>query len=236
MQSLGLPSIDARDQYVGATLARHAYSYRKSADGTRPVAQVTLVHDVATEFVVHVFQSDANPQAWFKELCWHIDGRDELCLSGQIPEIRFMVTKKSKRGSEGREGLNAVPAPLADQTPEMQAFLRTIPSASIELELPFVQEAKDITEEPDQIKGYTEKEENRGKCDQRPRGRKDAELMTIIRVAARRAGYEDETPSASYSPFINAVLWHAAEEGLLFRVRHATMDSKSGDAHYTKDS
>ena len=81
MQSLGLPSIDARDEYVGMTLQSHAYSYRKSADGKRPVAQVTLVHDVATEFVVHIFQSDANPQGWFKDLCWHIDGRDELCLS-----------------------------------------------------------------------------------------------------------------------------------------------------------
>ena len=236
MQSLGLPSPDARNEYVGMTLQSHAYSYRKSADGKRPVAQVTLVHDVATEFVVHIFQSDANPQGWFKDLCWHIDGRDELCLSGQIPEIRFIVTKKSKRGSEGREGLNAVPAPLTEQTAEMQTFLQNIPGASIELELPFVQETKDITEEPDQIKGFTEKEENRGKCDQRPRGRKDSELMTIVRVAARRAGYEDDTPSASYSPFINAVLWEAAEEGLLFRVRHATMGKKGGDAHYNTDS
>ena len=117
----------------------------------------------------------------------------------------------------------------------MQAFTKTIPGASVELELPFVQETKDIPEEPDPIKDYTEKEENRGKCDQRPRGRKDSELMTIVRVAARRAGYEDDTPSASYSPFINAVLWEAAEEGLLFRVRHATMNSKGGDAHYTND-
>ena len=235
MQSLGLPSPDARNEYVGMTLQRQAYSYRKSKDGTRPVAQVTLVHDVATEFVVHIFQSDANPQGWFKDLCWHIDGRDELCLSGQIPEIRFIVTKKSKRGSEGREGLNAVPAPLTEQTAEMQTFLQNIPGASIELELPFVQETKDITEEPDQIKGFTEKEENRGKCDQRPRGRKDSELMAIIRVAARRAGYEDDKPSASYSPFINAVLWRAAEEGLLFRMRHAIIEGKSGDAHYTND-
>ena len=60
--------------------------------------------------------------------------------------------------------------------------------------------------------------------------------MAIIRVAARRAGYEDDKPSASYSPFINAVLWEAAEEGLLFRVRHATMGKKGGDAHYNTDS
>lgn len=235
MQSLGLLGIDARDQYVGKALQGCAYSYRKSADGKqRPVAQVLIVHDEATELVANIFQSDANPQAWFKDLVFHIDGRDELC--SQIPDIRFNVTKKSKRDSEGRAGVNAVPLPLAEQTPEMQAFLRTIPGASIELELPFVQETKGITEEPDQIKDYTEKEENRGKCDQRPRGRKDSELMTIVRVAARRAGYEDDTPSASYSPFINAVLWEAAEEGLLFRVRHATMDGKGGDVHCATDS
>jgi hypothetical protein len=234
MQLLGLASLDARDEYVGKTLQDCAYSYRKSSEGTRPVAQVLLVHDIDTEFVVHIFQSDANPQAWFKDLCWHIDGRDELC--SQIPEIRFRVSKKSKKGSEGRAGLNANIAPLAEQTPEMQTFLQAIPSASAELELPFVQETKSIAEDPDQIKGFTEKEENRGKCDQRPRGRKDSELMTIVRVAARRAGYEDDTPSASYSPFINAVLWEAAEEGLLFRVRHATIESKSGDAHYSADS
>ena len=235
MQSLGLPSIDARDEYVGKTLQGCAYSYRKTADGKeRPVAQVLLVHDFDTEYVVHIFQSDADPQGWFKDLAFHIDGRDDLCT--QIPEIRFIVTRKSQRGSEGRKGLNAVPAPLADQAQEMQAFLQTIPGASIELELPLVQETKDITEEPDQIKDYTEKEENRGKCDQRPRGRKDSELMTIVRVAARRAGYEDDTPSASYSPFINAVLWEAAEEGLLFRVRHATMNTKGGDVHCATDS
>ena len=190
MQSLGLTSLDARDEYVGKTLQGCAYSYRKSADGKqRPVAQVLLVHDLDTEFVVHIFQSDADPQFWFKDLCFHIDGRDELC--SQIPEIRFRINRKSKKGSEGREGLNAVPAPLAEQTPEMQTFLQAMPGT---------------------------------------------ELMTIVRVAARRAGYEDDTPSASYSPFINAVLWEAAEEGLLFRVRHATIDSKSGDAHYSADS
>ena len=234
MQLLGLPNDDARDEYVDMTLQSHAYSYRRSSDRKRPVAQVTLVHDEATELVVHIFQSDANPQAWFKDLCWYIDGRDEFCA--HLPEIRFIVTKKSQRGSEGRKGLNAVPSPLADQTQEMQEFLKTIPSASNELELPFVQETNDITEELDQIKGFTEKQENLGKCDQRPRGRKDPELMAIVRVAARRAGYEDDTPSASYSPFINAVLWQAAEEGLLFRVRHAIIDGKGGDAHYTTDS
>ena len=234
MQSLGLPSPDARNEYVGMTLQRQAYSYRKSKDGTRPVAQVTLVHDATTEFVVYIFQSDSSYQAWFKDLCWHINGVDELCLIGQFPEIRFKVTKNSDRNdSEGRKGLNAVVAPFADQTPEMQAFLKTVPSCtSTEPEPPFVQETKDITEEPDQIKGFTENEENRGKCDQRPRGRKDSELMAIIRVAARRAGYEDDKPSASYSPFINAVLWRAAEEGLLFRMRHAIIESKGGDAHY----
>lgn len=233
MQSLAVPSFDARDGYVGRLLKSQAYSYRKSADGKRPVAQVTLVHDVATEFVVHIFQSDANPQTWFKDLCWHIDGRDELCH--HIPEIKFRVNRISKKGSEGREGLNAIPAPLADQTQEMQKFLKAIPAAPIELELPLVQETKDITEDPDQIKDFTEKEENRGKCDQRPRGRKDPELMALVRIAAKRAGYVDDTPSASYSPFINDVLWLAAEEGLLFRVRHATIQSKSGDAHYTTD-
>ena len=233
MQSLGLPSLDARDEYVGKTLLSYPYSYRKSSEGTRPVAQALLLHDVTTEYVVHIFQSDANPQTWFKDLCWHIDGRDELC--GHIPEIKFRVNKKSKKGSEGREGLNASPAPLAEQTLEMQAFLKGIPSASIEHELPFAQETIPITEQPDQIKGFTEKEENRGKCDQRPRGRKDPELMAVVRVAARRAGYEDDTSSASYSPFINAVLWQAAEEGLLFRVRHATIKSKGGDAHYNTD-
>tara|TARA_Y100000004_G_scaffold56700_1_gene63069 strand:- start:1403 stop:2125 length:723 start_codon:yes stop_codon:yes gene_type:complete len=240
MQLLGLPLEDPRDQYVGTTLQKHAYSYRKSADGTRPVAQVIVVHDPATEFVVHIFQSDANPQAWFKDLCWHIDGRDEICLSGQIPEIKFVVGRKSKRGSEGREGLNAVPAPLADQTAEMQSFLENLsdrfPAGRfIELQQSHIQEAEGIAEEVDQIKGFTNKEENRGKCDQRPRGRKDPELMAIVRVAARRAGYKDDTPSAAYTAFINAVLWQAAEEGLLFRVRHAIMDSKSGDAHYTND-
>lgn len=234
MQSFAPPSSDAREEYVGKTLQGCAYSYRKSSGGKRPVAQVTLVHDVTTEYVVHIFQSDANPQLWFKDLCWWIDGRDELCA--HLPEIKFRITKVSNRGSEGREGLNANPASLAEQPPEMQAFLKGIPSAPTELELPLVQETKDITEEPDQIKGFTEKEENRGKCDQRPRGRKDPELMAVVRVAARRAGYEDDTSSASYSPFINAVLWQAAEEGLLFRVRHATIDSKGGDAHYNTDS
>lgn len=236
MQSLGVPNPDARNEYVGMTLQRHAFSYRKSKDGTRPVGQVTLVHDAATEFVVHIFQSDANPQAWFKDLCWHINGIDELWLPTQFPQITFKITRTSTRDSEGRKGLNAVPVSFADQTPEMQAFLKTIPSLpSTELELPFAQETNDITEEPDQIKGFTEKEENRGKCDQRPRGRKDSELMAIIRVAARRAGYEDDKPSASYSPFINAVLWCAAEEGLLFRMRHAIIQSKGGDAHYTNE-
>ena len=135
MQLLGLPSIDARDEYVGKTLKGCAYSYRKSADGKqRPVSQVLLVHDFDTEFVVHIFQSDADPQLWFKDLCFHIDGRDELCT--QIPEIRFRVNRKSKKGSEGRAGLHAIPAPLADQTQEMQAFLKDLPGASVELELP----------------------------------------------------------------------------------------------------
>lgn len=238
MQPLSFPSVyegvDPRDGYLAISLARQAYSYRKDKYGKRPVAQASLKHDANTRFVVHIFQSDSNPQQWFKDLCWHIDGQDELCQ--KIPEIKFLVTKKSDYKSDGCEGLNANPAPLAEQSPEMQAFLQTIPGAAIEFELPLVQEMKDITEEPDQIKDYTEKEENRGKCDQRPRGRKDPELMTIVRVAAKRAGYEDDTPSASYSPFINAVLWQAAEEGLLFRVRHATMNSKGGDVHCTTDS
>jgi hypothetical protein len=87
----------------------------------------------------------------------------------------------------------------------------------------------------DELGEYLSKPENAGKCDERPRGRKDPELMTLVRIAARRAGYTDDTPSASYSPFINAVLWLAAEEGLLFRVRHAIIQSKGGDAHYTNE-
>jgi hypothetical protein len=229
MQLLGLPNSDPRDFYVGTTQKGQAYSYRKSTEGTRPVAQIRFVHGEHS-FVVHLFQSDVNPQQWFKDLCWYINGQDEL--TGQIPPIRFLITKKSERGSNGLEGLNAIPSEYADQTPEMQKFLEaiplleTIPQTAVEQELPSI---------PDQVKDFTEKEENRGKCDQRPRGRKDSELMTIVRVAAKRAGYEDDTPSASYSPFINAVLWQAAEEGLLFRVRHATINSKGGDVHCATD-
>ena len=88
----------------------------------------------------------------------------------------------------------------------------------------------------DQVNGWVNKPENAGKCDQRPRGQKDEDLMTILRIAAKRGGYVDDTPSQSYSKFTNDVLWAAVEQGLPFRVRHAIMESKGGDAHYNSDS
>lgn len=87
----------------------------------------------------------------------------------------------------------------------------------------------------DELDDFLNKPENAGKGDQRPRGQKDEDLMTILRIAAKRNGYVDETLSQSYSKFTNDVLWAAVEEGLPFRVRHAIIDSKGGDAHYTND-
>ena len=87
----------------------------------------------------------------------------------------------------------------------------------------------------DELDDFLSKPENAGKGDQRPRGQKDEDLMTILRIAAKRNGYVDETLSQSYSKFTNDVLWAAVEEGLPFRVRHAIMDSKGGDAHYTNE-
>ena len=59
--------------------------------------------------------------------------------------------------------------------------------------------------------------------------------MTILRIAAKRNGYVDDTTSQSYSKFTNDVLWAAVEEGLPFRVRNAIIQSKGGDAHYTNE-
>ena len=87
----------------------------------------------------------------------------------------------------------------------------------------------------DQLLEFQAKPENKGKGDQRPRGRKDEDLMTILRIAARRNGYVDETPSAAYSDYINDLLWTSVEQGLPFRVRHAMSEGKGGDAHYTND-
>ena len=87
----------------------------------------------------------------------------------------------------------------------------------------------------DQLLEFQAKPENQGKIDQRPRGRKDEDLMTILRIAARRNGYVDETPSAAYTSYINDLLWASVEQGLPFRMRHAIIDSKGGDAHYTAD-
>ena len=87
----------------------------------------------------------------------------------------------------------------------------------------------------DQVNDWVNKPENAGKCDQRPRGQKDEDLMTILRIAAKRGGYVDDTSSQSYSKFTNDVLWAAVEEGLPFRVRHAIIQSKGGDAHYTNE-
>lgn len=84
----------------------------------------------------------------------------------------------------------------------------------------------------DQLLEFQAKPENSGKVDQRPRGRKDEDLMTILRIAARRNGYVDETPSAAYSDYINDLLWTSVEQGLPFRVRHAMIEGKGGDAHY----
>ena len=96
--------------------------------------------------------------------------------------------------------------------------------------------AKVETDSPlDQLLEFQAKPENKGKGDQRPRGRKDEDLMTILRIAARRNGYVDETPSAAYSDYINDLLWTSVEQGLPFRVRHAMIEGKGGDAHYTND-
>ena len=87
----------------------------------------------------------------------------------------------------------------------------------------------------DELDDFLSKPENAGKGDQRPRGQKDEDLMTILRIAAKRNGYVDDTTSQSYSKFTNDVLWAAVEEGLPFRVRHAIIQSKGGDAHYTNE-
>ena len=87
----------------------------------------------------------------------------------------------------------------------------------------------------DQLLEFQAKPENTGKIDQRPRGRKDEDLMTILRIAARRNGYVDETPSAAYTAYINDLLWASVEQGLPFRVRHAIIENKSGDAHYSNE-
>ena len=70
----------------------------------------------------------------------------------------------------------------------------------------------------DQLLEFQCKPENKGKINQRPQGRKDEDLMTILRIAARRNGYVDETPSASYTTYINDLLWESLKQGLPFRV------------------
>tara|TARA_R100000030_G_C3200340_1_gene110717 strand:+ start:77 stop:703 length:627 start_codon:yes stop_codon:yes gene_type:complete len=142
---------------------------------------------------------------WFKRLVDDHDGDESFSTS-----LTFKIENASNKRIYDGMGVIAVP---------VQTQLEVI-----------VDEIKQ-----DQVKLWIEKPENAGKGDQRPRGQKDEDLMTILRIAAKRNGYVDETPSQSYSKFTNDVLWAAVEQGLPFRVRHAIMNSKGGDAHYTND-
>lgn len=154
-----------------------------------------------------VMAEPGNPEnAWFKRLVDDHNGDESFSAS-----LTFKIENASNKRIYDGMGVIAVPV----QT-QLEVVLDEI--------------------KQDQVNGWVNKPENAGKCDQRPRGQKDEDLMTILRIAAKRGGYVDDTPSQSYSKFTNDVLWAAVEQGLPFRVRHAIMESKGGDAHYNSDS
>ena len=180
------------------------------------------------KYIVYIFEPDRDPEAWFGTLCMHVYDRSEI--AEQVPAIKYKITKVQDDhfGKDEMLPLKAMPLPLTEQSLELQDYI-------VEARKNVFGVAQPETKQTDQVSDWVEKPENAGKCDQRPRGQKDEDLMTILRIAAKRNGYVDDTTSQSYSKFTNDVLWAAVEEGLPFRVRHAIMDSKGGDAHYTNE-
>jgi hypothetical protein len=150
-------------------------------------------------------ERDKPANDWFQRIVERYKGDESFTTS-----LTFKIENASK--SDVHQGMGVIAVPMQTQ---------------LDLTLDEIKQ--------DQVGDWVNHPENAGKCDQRPRGQKDEDLMTILRIAAKRNGYVDETPSQSYSKFTNDVLWAAVEHGLPFRVRHAIMDSKSGDAHYTND-
>ena len=226
MQGFAAP--DNRQGLVGQvrTTKGSSFYFNKRGAGTCEM----ILDD---KYIVYVFEPDRDPEPWFREIL--LCAADSVMgerpeVTAEVPEITYRINKvqDDQYGKDDLLPLKASPLPLSEQTLVMQDFVAQMRKNQFTIHAP-------ETQKQDPVKEWVENPENTGKCDQRPRGRKDPDLMALVRVAARRAGYVDDTPSASYSPFINAVLWQAAEEGLLFRVRHAIIHGKGGDAHYTND-
>lgn len=216
-------STDIRKSLVGQTMSTRGSRFYVNQRGAGTCDVI-----LEDQYIVYIFEPDRDPEPWFGTLCTHVGDRPEI--AAEVPAITYKITKvqEDHYGRDEMLPLKAIPLALTEQSVELQDYI-------VEIRKNVFGAAQPEAKEADQVSDWVEKPENTGKCDQRPRGRKDSDLMALVRVAARRAGYIDDTASASYSPFINAVLWLAAEEGLLFRVRHAIMDSKGGDAHYTND-
>ncbi len=157
--------------------------------------------------------SNPSPDDWFKQLADRFAGTD------QTARLTIEIENLSKKDIYDGFGVIAVPISGTDQY-KQKYYAYEVSTNKLDAIA-------------DEIEDYLDKPENAGKGDQRPRGQKDEDLMTILRIAAKRNGYVDETLSKSYSRFTNDVLWAAIEQGLPFRVRHAIIDNKSGDAHYT---
>ena len=227
MQGFAAP--DNRQGLVGQVRTTKGKSFYFNSRGAGTCEMI-----LDDKYIVYVFEPDRDPEPWFREIL--LCAADSVTgerpeVTAEIPEITYRINKvqDDQYGKDDLLPLKASPVALSEQTLAMQDFVAQMRKNQFTVYTP-------ETKQTDQVSDWVEKPENAGKCDQRPRGQKDEDLMTILRIAAKRNGYSDPYASQSYSKFINDVLWAAVEQGLPFRVRHAIIQSKGGDAHYNADS